>query len=172
MLLLVSILALSSLSLSSCQSCDGTDWFCEATSQCVAFNQTCAGACYTSPDRRHQRDHNGGFNYNNEIYYCSLTDSCHAAEDPCGDYCHARKVAAPGPGHQYTFIDRVLCEEEGRCYEGLSAENIACRSKFYNCSSGEHFCEEAGSCQADEQTSSGALPSPARSMEWRLSSEA
>ena len=154
MLLIASLLLVSLLPQGLCQDCEGSDWFCEATAQCVAYNQTCDGACYISPNKRHRRDHNGGFNYNNDIYYCALTDTCEAADTPCGDYCHAKKVPAYGPGHQYTFIERYLCEEENKCYEGMSAENIACRNKLYNCSSGEHFCEEVGSCQDNSQTCS------------------
>ena len=146
LLLLVCVLKCSS------QSCEEDGWYCEATAQCVGYNQTCAGACYIIA--RHGRDHNGGFNYNNDIYYCSLTDSCHTSDTPCGDYCHPRKVAAPGPGHQYTYIDRVLCQEEGRCYEGGSVENIVCRNTLYNCSDGQHWCEETGTCQDNTETCS------------------
>ena len=137
----------------SSPSCQGTDWYCSDTGQCIALNETCAGTCYTLP-RRRKRDHRPPFNYNNDLYYCPMTDTCNSGDEPCGTTCHPRKVAAPGPGHTYTFVDRHYCEADNKCYESLSVEFVKCRNLAKGCEEGQHYCEETGVCQSNNETCS------------------
>merc|ERR1712123_113622 len=130
--------------------CELPDWYCEATEECVAYNQTCSGTCYITPPIYPTCSGCSDILWNNEIYYCALTDSCHKSDDPCGDYCHPRKSTAPTLGSPWIYTEKYLCG--GKCYEGISDENIACRDKLNNCSNTEHYCDEAEGCQENSET--------------------
>jgi len=139
----------------SWQYCSDTDWYCSATDQCVALNETCAGTCHThqSPIIRRKRHHGPPYDYNNDLYYCHMTDTCISGDEPCGTTCHPRKVPVPDDrDHYYSFVYRHYCDN--KCYESLSEEVVKCRNSAKGCKEDQHYCERLGVCQSNNQTCS------------------